>query len=107
MKQINFRLTEDEYQLVELISKYLQKSVPTLLKELGMKEIKVKGVELALNLYKNNKIGLKKAWKLSQLPFHEFSQLLVENGIEPNIPDDLDQEMIDKPSNIMVVRDIA
>ena len=94
MKQINFRLTDEEYQLVEELAKFLNKSVPLLLKELGMKEIDAIRLKLALDLYANKKIGLKKAWKLSHIPFIEFLQLLQKNDIEPNISDELDEKMV-------------
>ncbi|MHA1728027.1 MAG: hypothetical protein ACTSWY_04780 [Promethearchaeota archaeon] len=102
MKQINFRLTEDEYEIVDNISKILDKSIPSLLKEIGMKEIEKICPKLALNLYRNNKIGLKKAWKLSRLTFFEFIQLLIENNIEPNIPDELDEKMVDLAQNLKI-----
>lgn len=94
MKQINFRLTDEEYHIVEDLAKILGKSVPSLLKELGMKEIDTIRLKLALDFYANNKIGLKKAWKLSRLPFIEFLQILQKNNIEPNITDELDEKMI-------------
>ena len=100
MKQINFRLTDEEYQIVKELAKILGKSVPTLLKELGMREINAFRPRLALDLYKNNKIGLKKAWKLSQLPFIKFLELLQKNNIEPNITDELDEKMINLALNI-------
>ena len=51
MKQINFRLTDEEYQIVKELAKILGKSVPTLLKELGMREINAFRPRLALDLY--------------------------------------------------------
>ncbi|NVM01351.1 MAG: hypothetical protein HWN67_03390 [Candidatus Helarchaeota archaeon] len=94
MKQINFRLSDEEYKLVEELAKVLDKSVPALLKELGMKEINTLRLRLAIDLYSNNKIGLKKAWKLSHLPFIKFLQHLNSKNIEPNITDELDDKMV-------------
>ncbi|MHA1299669.1 MAG: UPF0175 family protein [Candidatus Helarchaeota archaeon] len=95
MKQINFRLSDEEYKIVEELAKFLDKSVPALLKELGMKEINSICLKLAIELYRDNRIGLKKAWKLSHLSFIKFLQLLQENNIEPNITDELDEKMVD------------
>ncbi len=90
MKQVNFRLTEAEFERLEIGSKLLGKSVPALIKELALERIDAAVIDAALELYKNNKIGLKQAWRLSALPFHAFLALLAERDIEPSIPDDVD-----------------
>jgi len=83
MKQINFRVSEDEYQFAVNIAKLLGKSVPVLVKELGMKGLREASTNLALDLYKNDKIGLKQAWQMTGLSFHEFAGLLMARGIDP------------------------
>ncbi|MEX2684236.1 MAG: UPF0175 family protein [Candidatus Sigynarchaeota archaeon] len=83
MKQINFRVSEEEYQFAVNIAKLLGKSVPVLVKELGMKGLREASTNLALDLYKNDKIGLKQAWQMTGLSFHEFTGLLMARGIEP------------------------
>ncbi|MHA1784665.1 MAG: UPF0175 family protein [Candidatus Helarchaeota archaeon] len=100
MKQINFRLTDEEYQFIEELAKVLGKSVPSLLKELSMKEIDTIRIKMALELYADNKIGLKKAWKLSNLPFIKFLEQLQERDIEPNIPNELDEKMVNLALNL-------
>lgn len=94
MNQINFRLSKDEYDTVKLIANLSNISIPALIKDLTKSEIKKRGKKLALELYKQNRIGFKKAWKISQLSFHEFTQLLVNNGIEPHISEELDKKMV-------------
>ncbi len=83
MKQINFRVSEDEYKYFENVAKLLGKTVPELVKELGMKGLREASVALALDLYKNDKIGLKQAWKMTGLSFHEFTGLLMSRRIDP------------------------
>ena len=95
MNQINFRLSKDEYDIVKLMAELSNLSIPAMIKELTKSEIKKRGEKLALELYKQNKIGFKKAWKISQLSFHEFTQLLVNNDIDPHISEDLDNKMVD------------
>jgi predicted HTH domain antitoxin len=95
MKKITFRLTDAEYKRVELVARLVEKSVPSFLRDIALKEVNTEIVEIALNLYKNDRIGLKKAWLLSGLPFHAFLNMLAERNIEPNIPDDLVDAMIE------------
>ncbi|HME55467.1 MAG TPA: hypothetical protein VKM55_24895 [Candidatus Lokiarchaeia archaeon] len=100
MKQINFRLSETEFERAEMLAKALDMSVPALLKDVSMKGINNASVETALNLYKTNKIGLKKAWLLSGLEFHEFLDLLGSRNIEPNISDEMIDEMIEAAESL-------
>ncbi len=83
MRQINFRVSEDEYRYIENVAKLLGKTVPELVKELGLKGLREASVYLALDLYKNDKIGLKQAWQMTGLSFHEFTGLLMSRGIDP------------------------
>jgi predicted HTH domain antitoxin len=83
MKEINFKVSEDEYKSAENLAKYLGKTVPVLVKELGLKALREASVDLALGLYKNDKIGLKRAWQMTGLSFHEFTGLLMSRGIDP------------------------
>ncbi|HMF33978.1 MAG TPA: hypothetical protein VKK79_21315, partial [Candidatus Lokiarchaeia archaeon] len=94
LKQINFRLTEEEYEVIQQIAAILEKSIPTLLKELSLKELTDVRKKIALNLYEQKKIGLKRAWKLSGLSFYEFQQAIIAANIEPNIPEELVDKMI-------------
>jgi predicted HTH domain antitoxin len=99
LKQINFRLTDQEYKNIEEIAKILKKSIPSILKEYGLKEITKLNRELALELYKSGQIGLKRAWLLSKLTFSGFIEFLMENKIDPNIPDDLDDKLVENALN--------
>ncbi len=100
MNQINLRLSKDEYDVVKLMADLSNLSIPAMIKELTKSEIKKRGKKLALELYKKNVIGFKKAWKISQLSFHEFTQFLVNNNIEPHISEDLDKKMVDLVENL-------
>ncbi len=94
MKQVNLRLSEEEYLIVEEIARILDQSVPALLKELSLKELAHIRKKIALDLYTQNKIGFKRAWKISGLSFYEFQQATITAGIEPNIPEEMIDEMI-------------
>ena len=104
MKQVNIRFDDDEHTMLHAISSLSGKSIPALLKECAMNELRGKATELALKLYGDGKIGLKAAWKLSQLTFYEFSNLLVARGIEPSIPDELDGRMVERVGSIPLER---
>ncbi len=94
MKQINFRLTEEEYEIIKEIASVMEKSIPNLLKELSLKELTTVRRKIALDLYAQKKVGFKRAWKLSGLSFYEFQQALISAHIEPNIPEELEDKMI-------------
>lgn len=100
MYQINFRVSSEEYEIIKLYSEFSDKSIPSIMKENALIEIKKKAKILAIELYRQNKIGFKQAFKLSFLSFHEFIQLLIENDIEPNISDELDNCLIENVKKI-------
>jgi predicted HTH domain antitoxin len=75
MKQINFRLTDEEYDLLNLLSVNLNESIPNLSKKILLENLSDIRTKIALKAYQENKIGLKKAWKLSGLSFFEFISL--------------------------------
>ncbi len=94
MKQINFRLTNDEYEIIQKIATVMEKSIPTLLKELSLKELAIVRRKISLDLYAQKKIGFKRAWILSGLTFYEFQQEVIAAHIESNIPLELEDKMI-------------
>ncbi len=100
MKQINFRLTDAEYERVDIVARSLNTTVPALLKDLSLKGLVHTSVEIALNLYKASKVGLKRAWILSGLEFHEFLALLQEKDIDPVIPDTLVDKMVENVESL-------
>ncbi len=100
MRQINFRLTDAEYERVDIVARGLDTTVPALLKDLGLKGLAHTSVEIALNLYKAGKVGLKRAWILSGLEFHEFLALLQEKDIDPVIPDTLVDKMVENVESL-------
>jgi predicted HTH domain antitoxin len=95
MKQLNFRLSDEEYNILEVLSHHLNESIPNLSKKILLENLAEIRIKIALTAYQENKIGLKKAWKLSGLSFLEFNNLLVEHQIEPPIPEALDDKLIE------------
>ena len=88
MKQINFRVSDDEYELAATVAKILGKPVSAVMKDLGFKALRDASIDLVLDLYKNGTIGLKRAWVMTGLAFHEFTRHVMERGIDP--PDTAD-----------------
>jgi predicted HTH domain antitoxin len=95
MKQVNYRLSDEEYDAVKLIADTINKSVPIVLKEAALKELARQRKENAFILYASKKIGFKHAWKLSGLSFSEFQQEIIARNIEPTISDELGEKMVE------------
>jgi len=95
MKQINFRLSDEEYNILEVLSHHLNESIPNLSKKILLENLAEIRIKIALTAYQTHQIGLKKAWKLSGLSFFEFNKLVVEHQIEPPIPEELDDKLIE------------
>jgi hypothetical protein len=95
MKDVHVALTDAEFERVEHLATELGKEVPALLKEIAMQSMNKFCTDYALYSYEANVIGLKAAWIISGLEFHEFLDLLGSRNIEPNIPDEMVDEMIE------------
>ncbi|WP_371804105.1 hypothetical protein [Candidatus Lokiarchaeum ossiferum] len=95
MNQINFRVSQAEHEMIEMVAKISGKSIPTLFKQISLSALAEHAKKMALELYKSHKIGLKQAWILSQMTFPEFLSFLVEQDVEPEIPEKLDEEMVE------------
>ena len=72
MSQINFRVANQEKELMEEIAKYKKISLAELAKRMVLKELGKIKVDLAFDLYKDKKIRKKDAFKLSGLSYHQF-----------------------------------
>lgn len=83
MKQINFRIEDDFYQILSLIAAQLKVSIAEISKQFILDKMSEKRLEISLQLYQQGKIGLKKAWRLSGLTAFEFRRILIEKNIEP------------------------
>ncbi len=80
---------------IDSLSTQLNETIPNISKKIILENLGEIRKKIALQGYKENKIGLKKAWKISGLTFFEFNNLLVQNNIEPPIPEELDDKLID------------
>lgn len=76
MKHINLRLTEEEFLVVEQISKILNQSVPSLLKELSLKELTHIRKKIALDLFSQKKLDLKERGKFQVYHSMNFNKPL-------------------------------
>ena len=72
MEQINFRVSEDEKQLLKILAENRGTSVPEFVKQVVLKEICSIRIDLAFRLLIEGKITRKRAWILSGLTYHEF-----------------------------------
>lgn len=95
MKQINFRVEEEVFEILRMISIQLNETIPNLSKRLILEHMGDLRKKIALKGYQEAKLSLKTAWKISGLSFLEFNNLLVQNNIEPPIPEELDDKLIE------------
>jgi predicted transcriptional regulator len=72
MQQVNFRLSDDEKQVLHEIAQKKGISIAEFAKNAVLKELHNDRKELAFNLLKEGKIGRKKAFILSGLTYNEF-----------------------------------
>jgi uncharacterized protein (DUF1778 family) len=99
MEQINFRLKEEEKQVIQAIAEQRGISITEFAKQTVLKEIQPIRIDLAFNLLQQGKIGRKKAWIISGLNFHEFMVEWTKRNAEEFIPDeafDKEMELLDK-----------
>ncbi|MEX2755852.1 MAG: hypothetical protein Q6365_010665 [Candidatus Sigynarchaeota archaeon] len=94
MEQINFRVSKDEKQVIDIIARAKGISTSELAKQTVLKDIKSTRVDLAFELLKQGKIGRKKTWLISGLSAHEFLVEWTRRGAEEVMPDDMvDREL--------------
>ena len=94
MEQINFRVSKDEKQVIDIIARAKGISTSELAKQTVLKDVKSTRVDLAFELLKQGKIGRKKTWLISGLSAHEFLVEWTRRGAEEVMPDDMvDREL--------------
>ena len=87
MEQINFRVSEDEKQVLKALADLKGISVTEFVKQVVLKEIGPIRVELAFQLLTAGKITRKRAWLLSGLTYHEFMLEWENRHAEEIIPE--------------------
>lgn len=87
MKQINFRVKENEKKLVEELARLKGISVAEFAKQSLLKEIEPIREDFAFSLLKQGKIGFKRAWIISGLSYHEFLVQWNKKKAEEHISD--------------------
>ena len=87
MEQINFRVSEDEKQLLKVLAENRGISVTEFVKQVVLKEIGSIRIDLAFRLLIEGKITRKRAWLLSGLTYHEFMMEWEKRNAEEIIPE--------------------
>ncbi len=87
MYQINFRVGEDEKEILEKIARAKHLSLAELSKRIVMKELGPLRVEIAFDLLKAGKIGKKRAFTLSGLSYREFLGEAGTRGVTERMPE--------------------
>lgn len=88
MTQVNFRVSEHEKAILRAIALRRGTSVADVAKHAVLKEIKDVQVDVAFELVKDGKVGMKHAWLLSGLSYHEFMVEWSRRGASESIPDE-------------------
>jgi uncharacterized protein (DUF1778 family) len=88
MTQINFRLSEEEKQIIAAMAELKGQSVAEFVKNTVLTAIIPNRVAIALDLLKARKISQKRAWILSGLSYYEFLIEVSTHDISCNIPEE-------------------
>ena len=89
MGQLNFRISDDDKMVLELLAKIQGISVTEMVKSTVFTKISEERVDLAFRLLKLGKIGRKKAWKITGLNGREFLKEWTRRNAEEIISDEL------------------
>jgi hypothetical protein len=100
MEQINFRVSKDEKQVIDIIARAKGISTSELAKQTILKDINPIRVDIAFELLKQGKIGRKKTWILTGLSAHEFLVEWTRRGAEEVMPDDMVERELEVAKNI-------
>jgi predicted HTH domain antitoxin len=88
MTQINFRVSDEEKQIISALAEQKGLSVAELARSALLKEIQPVRIDIAFNLLSQGKIGRKQAWTISGLNYREFLVEWSKRGIQENIPEE-------------------
>ena len=96
MKQVSFKLPEEEMKFLEWFSKKTGTPMGSFYRQITLEEFKKEKINLLLNEYKIGAIGFKTMCNLGNLTLTEGMLLLEKENIEPPIPaivDDYTEEV--------------
>lgn len=92
MRQINIRLSEEEYKKLNEIAAREGMKVATLLrKKLIGEYFRTRIANEAFEGYKRGKLSLNKAWRLTGLSPSAFLEELKKRAIEPSIKEEVEE----------------
>ncbi len=103
MYQINFRVGENEKEILEKIARIKNISLAELSKRFVMKELEQLRVDIAFDLMQEGKISKKKAFKMSGLTYYEF----MHEGVKRKVTEKLPEELIESEMNALSKLDIT
>ncbi len=91
MKQIAFKLPDEEIEFLDWYSKKTGTPKGSFYRQLTLNEFKKEKLKLLLNEYSSGSIGFKKMCNLGNISFSEGMLLLEKEQIEPPIPSIIDE----------------
>ena len=103
MYQINFRVGENEKEILEKIANLKNISLAELSKRFVLKELEHLRQDIAFDLMQEGKISKKEAFKLSGLTYYEF----MHEGVKRKVTEKLPEELIESEMNALSTLDIA
>lgn len=90
MTQINIRIDESADEILTLLASLRKVSKTVVAREFMLEGLSQNLLPILLDLYREGKINLKKVIMLSQIPPREVLQKIADAGIEPPIPEAVD-----------------
>ncbi len=100
MSQINFRISEDDKLVLQLLAQIRGLTVTELVKQNVFATISQDRIDLAFKLLKDGKIGRKRAWKITGLNGQEFLKEWTRRKAEEIIPDELAEKTLEIALNL-------
>jgi uncharacterized protein (DUF1778 family) len=92
MSQVNFRLSEEEFNIIKNLAENAGLSVAEYSKRIIKEKISPIRVEIAFKLLAQGKIHKKKAWLLSGLSYSEFMIEWSKRNAEDILPDQAEEK---------------
>jgi len=94
-KQINIRLSDEEYKLISSLAKDMGLKPATYLRNLIREKIVQEQLEKLLEKCRTGKISLNKAWRASGLTPSRFLEELEKHGVSQELPREVENYTIE------------
>lgn len=91
MGQISIRIPEEDVELLRIISRQTNTPIASLYRQATTEALRKWKLDKLIELYEQGSLGLKKAWKLSNITWNAFLLELEKRETDPPITDFIDR----------------